>query len=326
MADPGAPLAGHSGTPLAKTPDDATAAPLARATVVALSAYFVVVWGAGFVASRIALQYAAPFTYIGVRYAAALAVALLAFGLRARWPRTRAEWRHVAVAGLLSHAGYLGGSHYAQRWGLSAGITALVLALQPLLTAVIVSRWLHERLSTWQKLGVGVGLAGVALVVGDRAVAGTASLASVLVICWSLLCVTAGTLYQRQFCAATDLRAAVCIHFAATALLMLPLGVAVERFEIAWNAQIALALVYHVVLGSIGAFSILHLLMRHGQATGVTSLLYLTPPVAALVEWAVFGLVPSAPMWIGMAIACIGVAMAVRSDRGTRSDLVAERS
>ena len=90
---------------------------------------------------------------------------------------------------------------------------------------------------------------------------------------------------------------------------MLPLGVAVEHFEIAWNAQIALALVYHVVLGSIGAFTILHLLMRHGQATGVTSLLYLTPPVAALVEWAVFGQAPTPIVWIGMAVACCGVAM-----------------
>src|SRR5438045_5435655 len=93
------------------------APPLARAAVVALSTYFVVVWGAGFVASRIALEHAAPFSYIGVRYGIALAVALLAFGTRARWPSSAKEWRHVAVAGLLSHAGYLGGSHYAQRWG-----------------------------------------------------------------------------------------------------------------------------------------------------------------------------------------------------------------
>jgi hypothetical protein len=95
-----------------------------RIAVVSLSAYFVVVWGSGFVASRIALQYAAPFSYIGVRYGIAFLVALLAFGLRARWPATPMQWGHVAAAGLLSHAGYLGGSHYAQRWGLSAGITA----------------------------------------------------------------------------------------------------------------------------------------------------------------------------------------------------------
>jgi len=307
--------------------DETAAPPLARAVVLALSTYFVVVWGAGFVASRIALQYAAPFSYIGVRYALALAVALLAFGLRARWPCSPAEWGHVAVAGVLSHAGYLGGSHYAQRWGLSAGVTALVLALQPLLTAVIVSRWLHERLGTLQKVGVGVGLAGVALVVGDRALAGNATLVSVLAIVWSLLCVTAGTLYQRQFCATSDLRAAVCIHFAATTLVMLPLGVVVEGFDVQWNAPLAAALAYHVVLGSIGAYSILHLLMRHGQATGVTSLLYLTPPVAALVEWAAFGVAPTATMWLGMAIACVGVAMtsaaAARLGRGT---LVEERS
>ncbi|MEO5845298.1 MAG: DMT family transporter [Caldimonas sp.] len=288
------------------------AAPLARAAVVALSAYFVVVWGSGFVASRIALQYAAPFSYIGVRYSIAFFVALAAFGLRARWPETPRQWVHVAVAGLLSHAGYLGGSHYAQRWGLSAGITALVLALQPLLTAVAMSRWLHERLGVWQKVGVGVGLAGVALVVGPRALEGGASLASLLAVAWALVCVTAGTLYQRQFGAHTDLRAAVCIHLAATALVMLPLGVAVEGFAIEWNPPIALALVYHVVFGSIGAYSILHLLMRHGQATGVTSLLYLTPPVAALCEWLVFGVVPTALMWAGMIVACVGVAMVTR--------------
>ncbi len=302
------------------------AAPLARAVVVALSGYFVLVWGSGFVASRYALQYAAPFSYIGVRYAIAFVVAMLAFGLRACWPGSQREWSHVAVAGLLSHAGYLGGSHYAQRWGLSAGITALVLALQPLFTAVVTSRWLHERLAAWQKVGVGVGLAGVALVVGPRAVAGAAPLASLFAVAWALVCVTAGTLYQRQFCAGTDLRAAVCIHFAATALVMLPLAGAIEGFAIEWNAPIALALAFHVVLGSIGAYSVLHLLMRHGQATGVTSLLYLTPPVAALCEWLVFGVLPTPLMWAGMVVACVGVAMAtLQAARPGRVTTVEER-
>jgi drug/metabolite transporter (DMT)-like permease len=270
--------------------------------LVALSAYFVTIWGAGFVATRVAMQYAAPFTYLGIRYA-------LAFGRRARWPKTRTEWGHAAVAGLLSHAGYLGGSHYAQRWGLSAGVTALVLALQPMLTALIVSRWLHERLGALQKTGVVVGLAGVALVVGQRIDVDATALASLLAVAWSLACVTAGTLYQRQFCASLDLRSAVCIHFAATAAVMLPLGLAFEGFAITWNAQIVASLGYHVVLASIGAYSIFHVLLRHGQATGVTSLLYLTPPIAALCEWAVFGSAPTAVMWAGMLVACIGVAM-----------------
>ena len=288
--------------------------PLSEPGLVGLAAYFVTVWGAGFVATRIALQYAAPFTYIGVRYAIASVVALLAFSLRATWPKTRIEWGHVVVAGLLSHAGYLGGSHYAQRWGLSAGVTALVLALQPLLTAVVMSRFLHERLGAVQKVGVGIGLMGVALVVGQRAEA-SSSWAGLAVVAWSLACVTAGTLYQRQFCARSDLRSAVCIHFLATAAVMLPLGAAVEGFDIHWNRAIGLALGYHVVLASIGAFTIFHLLLRHGQATGVTSLLYLTPPIAALAEWAVFGVLPTPVMWAGMIVACVGVAMATRGPR-----------
>ena len=129
---------------------------------------------------------------------------------------------------------------------------------------------------------------------------------------WALACVTAGTLYQRQFCARSDLRSAVCIHFFATAVVMLPLGVVVEGFDIQWNRQIFIALGYHVVLASIGAYSIFHLLLRRGQATGVTSLLYLTPPIAALCEWAVFGVLPTPVMWVGMFVACIGVAMATR--------------
>ena len=282
-----------------------------------LSAYFVTVWGAGFVATRIALQYAAPFTYIGVRYAIAFVVALAAFGWRARWPTTRAQWGHAVVAGLLSHAGYLAGSHYAQRWGLSAGVTALILALQPVLTAVIVSRWLHERLARLQLLGVVIGLAGVGLVVAHRVDGDAITVASLLAVAWALACVTGGTLYQRQFCASVDLRSAVCIHFAATALLMLPLGALVEGFAIVWNRQIAMTLVYHVVLASIGAYSILHLLLRRGEATGVTSLLYLTPPVAALSEWLIFGIAPTPTMWLGMAVACIGVAM-VTSGRSPR--------
>ena len=295
------------------------ARPLSQPALVGLATYFVTVWGAGFVASRIALQYAAPFSYLGVRYAIAFAVAMIAFGLRAAWPATPALWAHVAVAGLLSHAGYLGGSHYAQAWGVSAGVTALVLALQPLVTAIVMAGWLHERLRPLQMVGVVVGLAGVALVVGQRVDAGTVSASSIAVLVWALACVTAGTLYQRQFCAGVDLRSAVCIHFAATAAVLLPLGLAFEGFRIEWNLPVAAALRYHVVLASIGAYSIFHILLRRGQATAVAGLLYLTPPVAALTEWLVFGVAPTAVMWIGMVVACIGVAMVTRAPGARRA-------
>jgi len=278
-----------------------------------LSAYFVVIWGAGYVASRAALQYAAPFTYIGVRYSIAAVLALVfALALRARWPASRSQWGHVAVAGLLSHGGYLAGSHYAQYWGLSAGVTALILALQPLVTALIAARWLGERLTRTQAVGVVVGLAGVALVVAHKFDLGAITLGSLGAVAWALACVTAGTLYQRHFGHDTDLRSSVVIHFAATALVMLPLGALVEGFDITWNWQIAATLAYHVLPASIGAFTVLHFLMRHGQATRVTSLLYLTPPVAALCEWMLFGVAPTALMLVGMVVTCAGVAMVTR--------------
>jgi len=287
--------------------------PLRRGQLAVLATYFVVIWGAGFVATRVALQYAAPFTYIGVRYAIAATLALgAALAMRAAWPATRAEWGHVAVAGLLSHGGYLAGSHYAQYWGLSAGVTALILALQPLVTALIAARWMGERLTRWQGVGIVVGLAGVALVVAHKFDLGAITLGSLGAVAWALVCVTAGTLYQRHHASGTDLRTSVAIHFAATALVLLPLGAWVEGFRIHWNWPFVAALAYHVVPGSIGAFTVFHFLMRRGQATRVTSLLYLTPAVAALCEWVVFGAAPTGLMLAGMVLACAGVAMVTR--------------
>lgn len=315
-----------SDSPVTRSANPGRPAPLSPSVRWSLSAYFVTVWGGGFVATRVALEYAAPFTYLGVRYTLAFLVALAAFGWRARWPTTRIQWGHVAVAGLLSHGAYLGGSYYAQNWGLSAGVTALILALQPLATALVVSRWFGVKLSSMQMIGVAVGLAGVALVVAHRVDAEALSGASLLAVGWALACVTAGTLYQRQFCHDVDLRSAVCIHFAATALLMLPLGAAVEGFAIQWVPAIGWTLLYHVVPASIGAYSILHLLLRRGEATGVTSLLYLTPPVAAIGEWAIYGVAPSGVMWLGMAVACVGVAMVTSSRAARKLPLVEETS
>jgi len=293
--------------------DPAAASPLSTPVLALLATYFVIVWGAGFVATRLALQSAPPLTYIAVRYAIASGVALVAALLmRAPWPASAAAWRHAALAGLATHAGYLAGSHYAQYWGLSAGVTALILALQPLVTAVVAARWLGERLSGLQRAGVGVGLGGVVLVVAHHVDLGSIPVRGLAAVAASLACVTAGTLYQRRHGAGTDLRTGVVIHLAATALVTAPLALLFEGFRITWNAPIAAALLYHVLLASIGAFTVLHVLMRHGQATRVTSLLYLTPPVAALFEWWVFGTAPTATMGLGMLLTAVGVALVTR--------------
>ena len=298
---------------IGQSPASATMPPVTvshRSSSSWLAWYFVVVWGSGFLATKVGLQYAPPFTFLTLRFAFGMLLVIpIALAVRPRWPDSLTQWLHVAAAGLLMHAVNLGGSHYAQYLGMSAGITALVLALQPLVTAVMAGPFIGERLSRWQWTGVFLGLAGVALVVWhkiDLDAMSTASLAAVLI---ALAAITAGTLYQRIFCPAVDLRAASVVQFAVTLLLIAPLAVAVEdfRFEVSW--QLLAAIGFLVIFASIFAVNALHTLMRRGEATRVTSLLYLTPIIAVALEWLMFGIYPTWLTALGVAVTCAGVAL-----------------
>ena len=275
-----------------------------------LAWYFVAIWGSGFLATKLGLQYAAPFTFLTLRFlfgiACMLPIVLIA---RAQWPATRADLGHVIVAGLLMHALHLAGSHYTQYLGVSAGITAVLLSVQPLLTALIASRWMGERLSFRQWLGIALGIAGVVLVVWHKIDVREMTLGSLLAVIVSLLGVTAGTLYQRAFCPRVDLRMAALVQFIVTAAVMAPLAWLIEDFKVNWAWPMAGAIVFLVIGGSILAVNALHTLMRHGEATRVTSLVYLTPIFAVVLELALFKVVPSALSIIGIAITCAGVAL-----------------
>jgi drug/metabolite transporter (DMT)-like permease len=277
-----------------------------------LAWYFVAVWGGGYVVTKVGLQYAPPFTLLTLRFCFGLAclvpVILL---LKPLWPRTRVEVAHLVVAGLLMHAVQLGGSHYAQYLGMSAGVTALVISCQPLLTALIAWRSLGEKLRPGQWLGIFVGLAGIARVVWhkiDVREVTAGALAGTLI---ALAGVTAATLYQRQFSPRSDLRAAAVIQFAATALVLAPLAVAVEGFRFTNSLELWGSIAVLVILASMLGVSVLHYLMRRGQATRVASMMYLPPVFAVVLELAWFGVVPSALTLAGIAVTCAGVAMTV---------------
>jgi drug/metabolite transporter (DMT)-like permease len=275
-----------------------------------LAWYFVTVWGSGFLATKVGLQYAAPFTFLSLRFVLGVALMVpIALWLRPRWPASPAELGHVAVAGLLMHAVHLGGSHYTQYLGLSAGITALILSVQPLLTALVAARWLREALAPRQWLGIALGLAGVVLVVWHKIDVRAMTPGALAAVAIALAGCTAGTLYQRVFCPTADLRAAPLIQFAACLAVMAPLAYAVEGAAVRWTWQLVAAISFLVVLASILAVNALHTLMRHGEATKVTSLLYLTPILAVGLEYLMFGEVPSALSLAGIAITCLGVAL-----------------
>jgi len=275
-----------------------------------LAWYFVAVWGTGYVATKVALQYAPPFTFLSLRYVfGLLCLAPVLLVLRPRWPASRTELMHLVVAGLLMHAVQLGGSHYAQYLGMSAGIAALIISVQPLATAVIASRWMGERLRARQWAGIAIGLSGITLVVWHKIDVRDIGLASLAATCIALAGVTGGTLYQRVFCPRVDLMSAAFIQFAASLLVLAPLGVAVEGFHVRWSWQLLAAIVYLVILASILAVNVLHTLMRHGEATRVTSMMYLPPIFAVAVEFALFDVLPTALSFLGIAVTCTGVAL-----------------
>lgn len=274
-----------------------------------LAWYFVTVWGSGYLATKVGLQYAPPFTFLTLRFLFGIAIVIpLALVARPAWPRGRLLG-HAIVAGLLMHAVNLGGSHYAQYLGMSAGIAALILALQPLVTAVVAAPLLSERLQRPQWLGVVLGLLGVALVVWHKVDLRALSWPALVAVTIALAAITTGTLYQRRFCPAIDLRAAIVVQFVASALVLAPLAVLVEGFPVEWSWQLAASIVFLVVLASILAVNALHTLMRRGQATRVTSLLYLTPIIAVVLEWLMFGVRPTLLTALGIAVTCAGVAL-----------------
>ena len=275
-----------------------------------LAWYFFAIWGSGFIATKIALQHVAPLTFLSRRFAfGILCLAPFVWLTRPAWPATRMGFVHVAIAGLLMHAIHLGGSHYTQYLGLSAGITSVLLCIQPVITAIIAARWMGEKLNRLQWLGILAGLAGVTLIVWHKIDVREATVGSLIAVTIALFGVTAGSLYQRAFCANVDLRAAALVQFVVTLLVLVPLALAFEDNTVRWAWSLVGAMLYLVILASLLAVSAWHYLLRHGGATRVTSLIYLTPAFAIVPEFLWFGITPSAISWAGIVITCAGVGL-----------------
>ena len=284
-----------------------------------LAWYFVIVWGAGFIATKIGLQYAAPFTFLSLRYAFGLMCLIpLVWWLKPRWPHSGREWLHIVVAGLLMHAIHLSGSHYAQYLGMSAGVAAVILALQPLATAMIAIGWFGERPAPRQWLGIALGIGGVALIVWHKIDVRAISAGGLVAVLTGLASLTLGTLYQRRFCPAVDLRSGALIQFAVSLIVLIPLSVFFESGTIHWSGPLLASIVFLVVFASILGVNALHLLMRRGEATRVTSMMYLPPIIAVALEYFLFGLAPSAISIAGIIIATLGVALAMHRSTPSR--------
>ena len=287
----------------------------------AMPAVFVVIWSTGFIVARYAMPYAPPLKFLSLRYVCSVAM-FLAWALlaRAAWPRGRAQWGHLAVAGILMHAGYLGGVWAAVKNGMGAGLSALLVGLQPVLTAIWISARggeVHGR----QWAGLGLGLFGLLLVVWQKLGFGEVGPLNLACAVIALFSITAGTLYQKRFVQPCDVRTANLVQLAAAFAVTLPLAL-LESEGLRWtlpdgalNRELVGALAWSVLGMTLGGSSLLYLLIQRGAATTVSSLMYLVPPTTALMAWVLFGEPITALILGGMALTAVGVSLVVRPAR-----------
>jgi drug/metabolite transporter (DMT)-like permease len=280
---------------------------------------FVLLWSTGFISAKFGLPYAPPLTFLLLRFIGVLIILLpLVLLLRASWPVGKIG--HIAIAGILIQAGYLGGVWCAIALGMPAGLSALIVGMQPILTAFSAS-FVGESVQRRQWLGLLLGLCGVGLVVASKITLTGLSWQSLACCVMALLSITAGALYQKRFCPHFDLRTGTIVQFAASAVVVLPLAIYFEQFDwtlarVQWTASFIGALSWSILALSIGAIFLLFMLIRQSAATRVTGLMYMTPPTTAIMAWLMFGEKFSLLGALGMVVAVIGVAFVVRKEKG----------
>jgi drug/metabolite transporter (DMT)-like permease len=278
-----------------------------------MPAVFVLIWSTGFVVARYGMPHAPPMSFLAWRYALSIAAfgAWIAFS-RPAWPRTPSQWLHLSVTGVLIHAGYLGGVWAAVKAGISAGTVALIVGLQPLLTALWVSAaGTEHRIAARQWGGLLLGLAGLALVVWRKLGLGEVTAWNLALSLGALVSITLGTLYQKRFVQPCDVRTANTVQLMAAFAVTLPLA-ALEQESIRMHPEFVGAMAWSVLVLTLGGSSLLYLLIQRGAATRVTSLLYLVPPCTAVLAWALFGEELTGQVLVGLALTAIGVGLVVR--------------
>jgi drug/metabolite transporter (DMT)-like permease len=280
---------------------------------IGVPALFVVLWSTGFIFAKLGMPATEPATFLALRFALVLVVMVpMTVALKAAWPREKRLWGHAALVGLLLHVAYLGGVFAGISKGVPAGVAALIVGLQPVLTATLVGPMLGERVKPVQWLGLVLGFAGLALVLREKLIVGEGSLAGYLLCAAALTGITIGTVWQKRFCTGLDLSAGAVVQHVAALAGIGALALAFEALRVDWTWRFGLSLLWLALVLSIGTWTLLMWLVRRGAAAKVASLFYLTPACAALIAWPLFGETFDAIGLAGLALIVGGVALANR--------------
>jgi drug/metabolite transporter (DMT)-like permease len=285
----------------------------------AMPAVFVLIWSTGFIVARYGMPYSPPFKFLLVRYGLSVLCFLPWIVIaRVRWPSGLIQWFHLMAAGILMHAGYLGGVWAAVKAGMGSGLAALIVGLQPVLTAIWLTSAARggEKLTAAHWLGLLFGSLGLYFVVasklGTSGVGDTVSRINLLFAITALVSITVGTLYQKRYVRPCDVRTANTVQLAAAFVATLPLA-ALESESILWTTELTAAMTWSVLGLTLGGSSLLYLLIQRGAASKVTSLMYLVPPTTAMIAWILFGEALTLGSLIGMGLTAVGVSLVLRS-------------
>ena len=277
---------------------------------------FVLIWSTGFIVARFGMPYAPPMKFLVTRFFLSMLCFLPWIWLaRVQWPQGRAQWQHLAATGVLMQAFYLGGVWSAVKLGMGSGLSSLIVGLQPVLTAF----WLAgagASVTRRQWWGLLLGLVGLVMVVSRKfGTGGEASMLNFSIAVLALAGITVGTLYQKRFVAPCDVRTASVVQLGAAFLVTLPLAL-LETETVQWNLQLAGAMAWSVLALTLGGSSLLYLLIQRGAAASVTSLMYMVPPVTALMAWFLFDEPITVVTVLGTLAAAVGVSLVVRTPKG----------
>jgi len=281
----------------------------------AMPLMFVVIWSTGFIVARYGMPLAPPMTFLALRYTFSILCFLLWITLaRVAWPATRSQWLHLSITGILMHGCYLGGVWSAVKAGMGSGLVALIVGLQPVLTAI----WLSStggQVTRRQWAGLIMGFTGLVLVVSHKfGAGGEATLYTLSFAIFALLSITTGTLYQKKHVESCDVRSANTVQLIAALLVTLPFSL-FETEAIQWTTEFVAAMAWSVLALTLGGSSLLYILIQRGATTAVTSLLYLVPPTTALMAWLLFSEPITTLTLLGTALTAFGVSLVVRSAR-----------
>lgn len=274
---------------------------------------FVLLWSTGFIMARFGMETAEPASFLSIRFALAALALLIITLLFPSLKTMKPNWKqvgHAGVAGVLLQAVYLGGVFAGVNQGIGAGLSSLIVGIQPVLTVILAAFWLSEKI-TWAKIiGIALGFIGVALVTAEWGhVDGGIPLKGIGFCIAALFGITLGTLYQKRFCQTLDLHINMMAQYVASALFLLPFALTWESYAIDWTPKLLLVLTWLVFVLSIGAMFLLMQLIKAGEAGRVSTLFFLVPPVVAIEAWVLFDEPLTLNVIAGTVLCIIGVAI-----------------